>query len=88
MKTNTERFLILTERWATCAIAFGIGHYFDRIILRRNWMLSYLKSGVALIIALALVSLGAFAKLIAHSRLQRLYEAAAGDSRDKVVGRS
>ena len=78
MKTNTERFLILTERWATCAIAFGIGH----------WMLSYLKSGVALIIALALVSLGAFATLLAHSRLQRLFEAAAGDSRDKVVGRS
>ena len=70
MKIKTERVLILVEHWASCAIAFGIGY----------WMLSYLKSGVALMIALALACLGAFAKLVAHSRLQRLYEAATSGS--------
>lgn len=70
MKINTERVLILTERWASCAIAFGTGY----------WMLSYLKGGVALIIALALAGLGAFAKLVSHSRLQRLYAASARGS--------
>jgi hypothetical protein len=70
MKLNTQRTLILTEHWASCAIAFGIGY----------WMLSYLQSGVALMIALGLAFLGAITKLIAHSRLQQLHDAAASES--------
>jgi len=67
MKINRERVLILAEHWASCAMGFGLGY----------WMLSYLQSGLAHVIAWALVGLGAFAKVAVHSRLKRLYEDAA-----------
>ena len=63
MKMNAERVMVLIEHWAGCAIFFGLGY----------WMLSYLKSGAALLIALAVIMLGAFTKLVTHSRLKRLY---------------
>ena len=63
MKMNTERLLILTEHWASCAIAFGLG----------CWILSALNHEAAVLVAFAIVPVGALAKLITHSRLKHLY---------------
>jgi len=63
MKIITQRVLILTEHWASCAIAFGLGY----------WILSAVKHEPAVLIAFAVVGVGAFVKLITHSRLKRLY---------------
>jgi hypothetical protein len=75
MKIETERALMLVLHWANGAIAFGVGY----------WMLSYLESGVALMIALGLASLGAFTKLVVHSRLHRLHESTSESSRQQKL---
>ena len=61
MKTNSETKLLQGHFWASCAIMFGVGYM----------VLSQIKYGF--LVAVALTLCGALAKLVIHSRLDRLY---------------
>ena len=61
MKTNSEAKLLRGHFWASCGIMFGVGYM----------VLSQVKYGI--LVAVALTLCGALAKLIIHSRLDRLY---------------
>ncbi len=64
MNTNTETKLLRGHFWASSAIMFGAGYL----------VLSRIK--YAVIVAVLLTTCGALAKLVIHSRLERLHREA------------
>jgi hypothetical protein len=58
MKISRERFLFLSDYWGSCAINFGAGYV----------LLSNFKSGIAIPIALILLTVGFIVRLVIKAK--------------------
>jgi fructose-specific phosphotransferase system IIC component len=72
LKTDSEPRLLRAHFWASCAIMFGVGYM----------ALSLVKYGI--IVAMAVTFSGALAKIVIHSRLERLNRAASAGGSDAM----